>query len=53
MENDADECIEQCLPIVELPKAKYVTIREIGDGMHANIYLAEKTLILKDEIIDK
>ena len=30
-----------------------MTVREIGDGMHANIYLAEKTLILNDEIIDK
>lgn len=24
------------------PKAVYETIREIGDGMHANIYLAQK-----------
>lgn len=25
-------------------KTTYETIREIGDGMHANIYLAEKTI---------
>ena len=28
------------------PRVVYETIREIGDGMHANIYLAQKSLLL-------
>ena len=28
---------------IKQPFTKYETLREIGDGMHANIYLAEKT----------
>ena len=47
------EPVEESLPILPLPQAKYETIREIGDGMHATIYLAEKKLILNDEVVDK
>lgn len=34
------------------PKAVYETIREIGDGMHANIYLAQKQLIMQEQVIE-
>ena len=35
------------------PKVIFETIREIGDGMHANIYLAQKSFVLEDHVVEK
>lgn len=31
----------------------FETIRELCDGMHAFIYLAEKSLVKDDQVVDK